>query len=108
VAVTVCFFLHYICSSSYFLHAYEGINGCTIVTASALEGHSSVKVWGQHTQVSIPPFSSSTLMLLLENRLACPCGPNFTHGRYHDSDDLLRSYLYICEPCHEVPSPVPA
>ena len=72
VAVTVFFFPCCICLSSYFLQAHKGVNRCTVVTGSSLDGHSSVKVWGQHTQVSIPSSSSSMLTLLLENRPPCP------------------------------------
>ncbi|KAF8432108.1 hypothetical protein L210DRAFT_864968, partial [Boletus edulis BED1] len=39
--------------------AYDGPKGCTIVTGSALDGHSSMKVWGQRneersSQASLP------------------------------------------------------
>ena len=93
MAMTVFFFPCCICLSSYFLQAHKGVNGCTVVTGSSLDGHSSMKVWGQHTQVSIPSSSSSTLTLLLENRPPCPCDPN---SRIFSSMTQMILFAVIC------------
>ncbi|KIJ18810.1 hypothetical protein PAXINDRAFT_9040 [Paxillus involutus ATCC 200175] len=40
--------------------AFEGTHGCTIATASALDGHSSIKVWSQQKQMASQPLSVTT------------------------------------------------
>ncbi|KAG6372572.1 WD40-repeat-containing domain protein [Boletus reticuloceps] len=47
--------------------AYNGPKGCTIITGSALEGHSSLKVWGQHNQVRNSIFFCLSPLMLPRN-----------------------------------------
>ncbi|KIK75131.1 hypothetical protein PAXRUDRAFT_173699, partial [Paxillus rubicundulus Ve08.2h10] len=39
---------------------FEGTHICTIATASALDGHSSIKVWSQQKQIASQPLSVTT------------------------------------------------
>ncbi|KAG6381506.1 WD40-repeat-containing domain protein [Boletus reticuloceps] len=62
--------------------AYDGPKGCTIVTGSALDGHSSVKVWGQRNEVR----SSQTSLPFT----ATP------HGRTGVSIKQMIIFAFIC------------
>ena len=100
------FFLH---TSADVLQAYKGMNGCTIVTGSALDGHSSVKVWGQHKQVSNSFVFSIQCQHFLEkhaNLLAFPCNPRLVHNRFYQTNDIICHYLHHSKPCGELSSPI--
>ena len=100
------FFLH---SSAEVLQAYEGVNGCTIVTGSALDSHSSVKVWGQHKRVSGSFVFSIQCQSFLEkcaNLLTFPCNPGLVHNCFYQTNDIIHHHLCHSKPCNEVSSPI--
>lgn len=83
-------------TSHHLCQAFEGTSGCIVATGSALDGHSSVKIWALKQQVGIQFFIFHQAIERSQRSLQGSPPPATQHFRQPSSTKQILLFAIIC------------